>query len=507
MQKPPDADTRRRAADTNGDNKMRHSRLILTSVIAWLGVCLGGCPFTPPQPTPTPPATTTLNCQDCHGDIVAKWSTSPHGVTQAHVAEELAGERAGQTPDEVIHGDDAENCIACHGPTAVLANGGMTEPQALDYFFTTAGGKFAATTAPKNDAEWPSIACTTCHDVPTDHPDTNPTLALFDSASSAYTTVGGASRLCGQCHGSLRFADTDHLSYDAWSSSKHADTQADVAEELGAERPGETPDEVISGDDPENCIACHGPTAVLANGGMTETQALAYFFTTSSGAFGAATAPAHEAEWPHVACTACHDPMAPQTPAYFNSATKSYETVAESSELCGMCHGNLRFAGTDHLSYNVETGTGGMGVDDQLTMPGVTCVDCHMFVSDIDGSNSAMLHGHTFAVNVDEAGGPVSACTQCHESIDADKAELIIGSWQASYSRLDAVAAANVEAAATAMEGVTDAALKAKLDEAQFNLFFAESDESGGVHNHKYTTALLEDANQKALEILAALGQ
>ncbi len=487
---------------------MNRSRLIFTGVAIALGVCLGGCPFAPPPPTPTPPVTPTLNCQDCHSDIVAKWSAGPHGDTQGGVAEELAGERAGETPDELIHGPDAENCIACHGPAAVLANGGMTEAQALDYFFTTSSGAFTGTTSPRHEADWPSLGCTTCHDVPSDHPESEAALALFDSSASAHVSVAGASRLCGQCHGDLRFPDTDHRTYNAWYTTRHADTQADVAEELAAERAGETPEQVISGEDPENCIACHGPTAVLANGGMTEAEALDYFFTTTGGAFGPATAPEHEDQWPSVACTACHDPMAPQAPAYFNSASKSYETMAESSELCGMCHGNLRFPDTDHLSYNIETGTGGFGVDDQLTMPGVTCTDCHMFVSDEDESNSAMFHGHTFAVCVDEDGGRrISACTQCHETIDADKAELIIGSWQASYSRLDAVVAANVAAAAAAMEGVNDPDLRTELAEAQFNLFFAESDESGGVHNHTYTTALLEEANRKALEILAALGQ
>ena len=56
-----------------------------------------------------------------------------------------------------------------------------------------------------------------------------------------------------------------------------------------------------------------------------------------------------------------------------------------------------------------------------------------------------------------------------------------------------------------ALAGVSDAVLQADRKEAQFNLALAESDESGGVHNHNYLMALLNDANDKALEILSAL--
>ena len=47
-----------------------------------------------------------------------------------------------------------------------------------------------------------------------------------------------------------------------------------------------------------------------------------------------------------------------------------------------------------------------------------------------------------------------------------------------------------------------DSSRQAMLKEAQDNMTFAESDESGGFHNHKYLMSLLQDSNQKALEIL-----
>jgi hypothetical protein len=454
-----------------------------------------------------PSAVSQLNCQACHGDIHAKWNGSPHADTQAVIATELGEERAGQTADEVIRGEDAEDCIACHGPTAILAGGGMTETQALEYFFSTADGKFAKNTASTNTADWPNVACTACHNVPADHPTSKPALALFDSQTGMYASVDSASELCWQCHGNLRFPDTDHLTYNAWTTSKHADTQADVASELSEERAGQTADEVLHGDDPEDCIACHAPTAVLASGGMSEAQALGYFFTTEDGAFTANTAPARGSEWSNVSCTACHDQHNPGEPAYFDSSTKEHELMKSTSELCGQCHGNLRFPDTDHLSYNIRSGTGGIGVPDQQTMPGATCTDCHMFASDVDGSNSSMFHGHTWETSVAEADGKsTTSCTHCHADMDTAQASAIIGDWKSSFQSLDETAQENVAAAAEAMKAVEDKALQAKLEEAQHNLGYAESDESGGFHNHEYLMSLLNDANDKAVEILSALG-
>ncbi len=467
------------------------------------------------MPTTTEPyAVSQLNCQDCHSDIHTKWSSSPHADTQADVAGELSEERLGQSLDEVIRGQDAEDCIACHGPTSTTANGGMTEAQALGYFFTTTDGKFTKDTAAAHAADWPSVTCTTCHNVPADHnastdqPASMPTLALFNSPTGKYVPVDSVSKLCGQCHGNLRFDDTDHLTYNAWTTSKHSGTQADVANELGEECAGQTPDEVVNGEDPENCIACHAPTAVLGEGGMSETQALDYFFTTANGKFTADTAPAYTSEWPNVTCTACHDQHNPGKPSYFNSSTKEHELMKDTNELCGQCHGNLRFPDTDHLSYNIWRGTGGIGVPDQQTMPDVACTDCHMFVSDVDDSNSTKFHGHTWAITVKEADGKgTTSCTRCHADEDTATANAIIDGWKSDFQTLDATARKNVEAAVKAMQGSENQALQAKLGEAQHNLEYAESDESGGFHNHSYLISLLKDANDKAQEVLSALGK
>lgn len=456
------------------------------------------------QTNMTPILPSTLTCGHCHdmgmgGNQWTLWASGSHSEGHNDVASELADERAGQTPNEVINGSDAEDCISCHAPTAVLANGGMSESQTLAYFFTTQNGVFNSGTTPTNTGEWPNIACTACHDSSSGGHPNGLSLALFSSHDVDPSTgihlekhVATSSELCGQCHGNLQpqNVDTDHLTYNGWKLSKHADTQKDVADELIEERSGQTPDEVINGSDPEDCIFCHAPTAVLANGGMTEVQALSYFFTTPNGVFDSNTTVAHTTEWSHVACIACHDPHHPNDAlSIFNSITRRREPMPNSEVLCGQCHGNLRFPDTDHLTYNIEQGTGGIGVPNQVTMPGVQCIDCHMHVA------GDVYHGHRWE--------HLNGCQKCHV-ITADVAQAKIARWKLDFAILDVETTNNVNAAAAAMNGVQNASLQAKLDEAQKNLDYAHGDESGGFHNHKYLMALLNDANDKAKAIILA---
>ena len=468
---------------------------VIALVLFFLGIISGGSKA-------AGQSVSSWRCFSCHHGIGMKWYSSKHSQTQTDVATELANSHPGETPDQVI---SSENCIGCHGPTAVLASGTrMSESQTLGYFFATVGGVFTPNTAPANASKWSNVDCTSCHNVPSQHPDTLAKLAAFNSSTGRYVKVKGPNDLCGRCHGNLRFPKTDHLIYNAWATSKHSQTQKDVAKELADSHPGETPDQVISS---ENCIGCHGPTSVRVNGGITESQALGYFFTTEGGKFTKGTRPGKTSEWPAVGCSSCHDPHSPDQPAYYNSATNQYEAVGDTSQLCGQCHGNLRFPDTDHLSYNIVQGTRGVNVPDQQTMPRVTCIDCHMYTNGQDGSNSTKYKGHTFKVMVNEADGTQSAaCTNCHSDMDAAAASQKIAQWQGEFQKTDAQAQDLVGKADKALNGVSDPALQSKLDEAKQNLNYAESDESKGFHNHNYLMALVNDAITRSQEILSQLG-
>ena len=497
---------------------MNVKHLLVFAVLFLLVACAPNIPAPTPIPTailtptssPVPPTPTIppTDCNACHPEIFSNWQKGVHANTQTDVATELVNARSGQTPNDVINGPDPEDCIACHAPLAVTLSGITSESAALGHFFTTTDGKFSATTTVADTANWPHDSCGTCHAVSDNHTGSKIEYGIFNSQTARFTPLTDSSQVCGQCHGNLLIPTTDHQVYNAWITSKHSATQTDVATELGASRKDQTPDEVINGSDSENCIACHAPTAVLANGGMGEAETLNYFFTTTNGKFTADTAVANATEWSNVSCTACHDPHNPKTPAYFNSSTKLYEPMATTSDLCGQCHGNLRFPKTDHLSYNIIAGKGGVGVPDMQMMPNATCVDCHMYVSGVDGSNSTQMGGHSWAITVNEPdGGTTTSCTKCHSSLDTQKSSDKIAQLKADYQALDTQAQDIVGKATTAMNGVTNPDLQAKLNEAQSNLSYAESDESGGFHNNTYLMALLNDSVQRAQEILTALGK
>ncbi len=529
-------------------------------------------------------------CGLCHTGNVAPdsnyttWLGHPHATSQKN-APELAGD-IGHSPAEQIADED---CISCHSPRAVTANGGMNEAEALGYFYTTATepgtadgksydiGDFYPGTVNQHESEWPNIDCQTCHDYSSTATSMSGLkLSLFDSHYVDSTSgeqgvrkpVNFPHELCGQCHGSLHIENqgtddtfpgggyyewsiwaaqnpasagnwkgTNHLLTDGWKFSKHSKTQSDAADELGGERAGQTPNEVVNGSDPEICVACHAPTAVEANGGMSEAEAMDYFFTTTDGKFTDSTAVQHADEWPNVDCIACHDPHTKEL-AYYNSSTKQHVPMASAEELCGQCHGTLRFPDTDHLSYDIMQGTGGIGVSDEKTMPGATCVDCHMAEDRTTWPgehhfNQYMTHGHTWQVIVnggdkshhpenhpgwtgwsmgaiagdmadygDGAGNGdaphVASCTTCHTYMDAALVRSTVKSMQDEFANLDSIANENIAAAEAFLAGSSDSAKIHMLEDAQFNLAFAEGDESGGVHNHNYTTALLNDVIEKS---------
>ncbi len=449
-------------------------------------------------------AQSRLACQICHPAEKTDWLASRHSNTLRDVAGELAANWIGQRPDSVIYGSSAENCVSCHGPLAVTDGTGMTEVQVMGHFFTTTGGVYTDSTTVADSISWPHVGCESCHKVPSNHlPPVSlmPTLAIFNSTTAHYDSVATSSLLCGQCHGTLRFADTDHRIYDAWKLSRHGHMgQQDLAGELATNWAGQTPDSVINGSAPENCIACHAPTGVPRNG--TEVDALTRFFTTTGGAFTAATAAADTIHWPDLACNGCHNPHNPGVLSYYNSTTKTYQVMPSSDYLCGQCHGSLRFADTDHRSYDLERGTGAIGVPDKVTMPGIKCTDCHMGKSDVDGMNSLMFKGHRWTAIVDEPdGSKFASCTNCHSGMSADSSIAQIEKWKSEFQTLDSTADTLVAVADSVANAKHDSTKIKLVAEARHNLDMAELDESGGVHNHLYSVALLKDAAARATAV------
>lgn len=444
------------------------------------------------------------SCQTCHSKEFTSWSSSKHANTQNDVASELAASWAGQPPDSVIAGSQAEDCLSCHSPKSVASNGGMTKIQTMGYFFSTVNGKYTTSTAAVNSSNWPHVSCVSCHNPPQNHPAGSlPVLSVFNSKTLAYDAVQTTNELCGQCHGNLKFSDTDHRIYNGWKMSKHGHKgQADLALELAANQAGKTPAQVISDED---CIACHAPTSVNLKGGITEAQALGNFFSTSNGTFTSSTTASDTLNYPNVSCSTCHDPHNPGAYSFFNSTTKTYTVMSSSDELCGQCHGNLRFPDTDHLSYNIELGTGGRNVPDVRSM-NAKCVDCHMYNSGVDGTNSTSYKGHSWSVFVKESDGTVTAsCTRCHSKMSADSSSAYVKKWKGQFQTLDSVANVKVTTAQNMLSGSKDSVKIKSLQDAIFNMTYAEKDESHGVHNNLYSNLLLNNAIEKANYIITGV--
>ncbi len=435
------------------------------------------------------------NCVNCHPYNVHAWPGTRHAHSQTNVALGLTRSHAGQTASEALSGTNGMNCIACHAPMCVMTNGGMTEIQALDYYFTTENGTFTTNTQPAQVSSWPHIECTTCHYMPARHTQNPSLLALFNSTTAQYDFMPSASVLCSQCHGNARHPNSGQRLYNAWNTSAHRLSQESVAQGLRQNYAGQTPEQVLA---TENCIACHAPRASL---GWSEPMALRMFFTSSNGVFTADTVAANTNSWSGVDCNSCHDPHSPGV-AYFNSTTQLYEPVASAEELCGQCHGTLQFANSRYRSYDIIKQIGGVGVTNQQVMASVTCMDCHMHANATAGSNSKEFHGHGWAVTVKESdGSTTTSCTHCHPSISTYVADAIITAWKNEFQWSAATAQTNVANAFALFGGSPDAAIQAALAEAQQNLALALADESGGVHNHTFSMALVQAANSRVLAL------
>jgi hypothetical protein len=86
--------------------------------------------------------------------------------------------------------------------------------------------------------------------------------------------------------------------------------------------------------------------------------------------------------------------------------------------------------------------------------------------------------------------------------MSADSAASLVQQWKNNFQSLDSIAEAKVTEAASHLKNSADSSNYA---EAQFNMTYAESDESGGVHNHLYSVELLNDAISKANLIVTGI--
>jgi predicted CXXCH cytochrome family protein len=180
-------------------------------------------------------------------------------------------------------------------------------------------------------------------------------------------------------------------------------------------------------------------------------------------------------------CATCHDPHDPENDHQLREA--------DTTELCGSCHGTS----SRHTTYEMLT---------DVTTPskhgGLECTDCHGYYLD-EGEEAV---NHTWTLSLPDA------CGQCHgagnatritlmEDIQADTTELLT----MFESKLENVSAKVDEANETSGADMTKVAnAYALIDEAEALVMFVESDESTGFHNPDLADAKLKLALAKLEE-------
>lgn len=203
----------------------------------------------------------------------------------------------------------------------------------------------------------------------------------------------------------------------------------------------------------------------------------------------------------------------------------SYAMMANTTELCGNCHANIR-EGRSAPGYASATATTpitphGFPAKDvfvgswkQTSLLKFECKDCHMAtkIKDSNGSvlpDSQKVKGHSFKVNETLLQND-TACSSCHvtgsklgnlsatiEDIQTDTHT----KWNATNTTvLSALKSVN---AYTGEKNLS----RNKIAQAYWNLRLVVSDESWGVHNPTKVDVLLDDASRLANEANASLGQ
>jgi len=202
----------------------------------------------------------------------------------------------------------------------------------------------------------------------------------------------------------------------------------------------------------------------------------------------------------------------------------NYSMMANTTELCGNCHSNIRIGNTGP-GYGTPTSRNPTGIisphgfpakDVFMGSPKQTasfeCIDCHMATKITDPTNlteivlpdSQKVKGHSFKVNVPLLQN--ATCKDCHAIGNiSDRIEVIQAYTHTKWNATN-ITVMNALATINAFTGEKNQS-RGLIAEAYWNLRMVSSDESWGVHNPNGTNKLLDDATALANDSLAKLGQ
>jgi len=246
-----------------------------------------------------------------------------------------------------------------------------------------------------------------------------------------------------------------------------------------------------------------------------------------------------------VACADCHDMHGDEFEA---------QLTTPKEQACSRCHTMDKTVVTPGKSPGHRTqaemfaGTMGANVTGTKGMPGVTCVDCHMWYTPSPTRGIYLSQYSGYPKNSDHSMNPTAeACEACHSTLgndmpayamppnangvnatnwtnwdnfltkykkEVEKWNTTIEDWQGDIIPLLNATKANVTAAKAAIdaakaEDTKDLEAIARATElygdAYWNERFVENDKSNGVHNHQYALDLLRDAMSKSKQAIALM--
>jgi len=280
----------------------------------------------------------------------------------------------------------------------------------------------------------------------------------------------------------------------------------------------------------------------------------------------------------NAACSKCHSPS--QYDPTINSTNPDYNISAEEyrgvscadchdmhgdeyegqlkhpvEEACTVCHTTDKTAATPGKSPGHRSqkemflGIQGANVTGTKGMPGVECVDCHMWYTPSPTRGVYLSQYSGYPLNSDHSMNPTAeACADCHSDLVSSMPafampannvgtnatnytawekwlplwesevgvwETTITDWQCETEPLLASATSNTTAAKAAIDSAkanktkdsaTLAQATALWGDAYWNYRLVESDKSNGVHNHDFAMALLRDAMTKSRQVLDMMG-
>lgn len=200
----------------------------------------------------------------------------------------------------------------------------------------------------------------------------------------------------------------------------------------------------------------------------------------------------------------------------------NYTLMADTIELCGNCHANIR-SGRDAPGWSTSTTPirpHGFPAKDifvgswkESSTLNFECIDCHMYINKTNGtggivSDAEKVSGHSFAVN--ETGlQNASACSGCHDGTNFDTIPALIDEIQTDTHNRWNTTNTTVQNALATINAYTSQKNQSrdKIALAYWKLRNVDADASWGVHDPVGTKKLLDDASALAIAANASLGQ